>query len=140
MSKICHYCHVKQCWLICTILLELPRGMASYLLLFILGALGYTTLIFGFPSLSSLRKYEGIMWLIGTIINLYYFSIFQYHNNNTTNINNINVHLTVIVSLGVRPLLAYDLCNLDVILLPVCWLGFLSPFCLTNLTTASLFL
>ena len=31
--------------------------------------------------------------------------------------NNINVHLTVIVSLRVPPLLAYDLSNLDVILL-----------------------
>ena len=52
-----------------------------------------------------------------TIINLYYFSIFQYHNNDTININNVNVHLTVIVSLRVPPLLAYDLSNLDVIFL-----------------------
>ena len=50
-------------------------------------------------------------------MNLYYSSIFQYHNNDTTNINNINVHLTVILSMRVPPLLAYDLSNLDVILL-----------------------
>ena len=55
--------------------------------------------------------------LVDTFINIYYFSIFQYHNNNTTNINNINVHLTVIVSLRVPPLLADVLSNLDVILL-----------------------
>ena len=52
-----------------------------------------------------------------TMINLYYFSIFQYHNNDTTNINNINIHLTIIVSLRVSPLLAYDLSNLGVNLL-----------------------
>ena len=57
------------------------------------------------------------MWVIDTIINLYYFSIFQYHNNNMTSINNINVHLTVIVSLRVPPLLAYDLSTFDVIIL-----------------------
>ena len=72
---------------------------------------------------------------------LYYFSIFQYHNNDTTNINTINTHLTVIVSLRVPPLPAYDWSNLDVILL---LLGSLALSCLTlplsNLTTASLFL
>ena len=72
-------------------------------------------LVFGFHSLGSLRQYEVIMRQIDTIINLYYFSIFQYHNNNTTHTNNINVHLTVIVSLRVPPLLAYDLSNLDII-------------------------
>ena len=74
-------------------------------------------LVFGFPSLCYLSWYEETMGLIDTIINIYYFSIFQYHNNNTMNINNINIHLTVIVSLRVPPLLAYDLSNLDVILL-----------------------
>ena len=53
--------------------------------------------------------------------------------------NNINIHLTVIVSFRVPPLLAYDLSNLGVILLL-----FVSWFCLPlpypNLTTASLFL
>ena len=108
-------------------------------LLFILGALQYTKLIFMFPSLSSLRQYEGIMWLIDTIINLYYFSIVQYHSNNTTNINNINVHLPVIVSLRVPPLLAYDLSNFDVIHL--LFINLVSPcgFSLSNLTAASLF-
>ena len=37
--------------------------------------------------------------------------------NSVTSINNINVHLTVIVSLRVPPLLACDLSNFDVILL-----------------------
>ena len=110
-------CYVRQCWLICTTLLELSRGTASNILLLILGALWYTMLIFGLPSHCSLRQYEGIMWLIDTIINIYYFSIFQYHNNITTKINNINVQLTVIASLRVPPLLTYDLSNLDVILL-----------------------
>ena len=74
----------------------------------------------GFPSLHSGRWYEVMTWQTDTIINLYYFSIFQYHNNDTTNINNINIHLTVIVSLRVPPLLAYDFSNLGVILpLPV---------------------
>ena len=116
------------------------------LLLFILGVLQYTMFIFRFPSLHTLRQYEGITWLIDTIINLYYFSIFQYHNNDTTNINNINVHLTVIVSLRVPPLLAYDLSNLDVVLLlfvsmllPAASLS-LSLSSYPNLTTASLFL
>ena len=101
---------------------------------------------FRFPSLHSLRQYEGMTWLIDTITNLYYFSIFQYHDNDTTNVNNINIHLTVIVSLRVPLLLTYNLFNLDVILflflnlLSAC-LFFISPiFCLTNLTTASLFL
>ena len=43
--------------------------------------------------------------------------MFQYYNNDTTNINNINVNLTAIVSLRVPPLLAYDFSNPDVILL-----------------------
>ena len=43
-----------------------------------------------------------------------YISI-PYHN--VTSINNVNVHLTVITSLRVPPLLAYDLSNLDIILL-----------------------
>ena len=103
--------------LICTILLELSRGMVSCILLFILGALQYTMHIFRFPSLHSLRCYEVMMSHIDTIINLYYFPIFQYHNNDTKNNNDINVHLTVIVSLRVPPPLAYDLSNLDVILL-----------------------
>ena len=72
-----------------------------------------------------------------TIVNLYIFSIFQYHNNDTTN-NNINVHLSVIDSLRVPPLLAYDLSNLGVILLSVSML--LSAASLSNLATASLFL
>ena len=103
----------------CAILLELSRGMVSCMLLLILRALQYTMLIFGFSSLHALRQYEGdITWLIYvTIINLYYFSIFQYHNNNTSNISNINVHLTAIVSLRVPPLLSYNLSNLGVILL-----------------------
>ena len=54
---------------------------------------------------------------IDTIINLYYFSKFQYHNNDTTNINNTNICLTVLVSLRVLPLLACDLSNVGVILL-----------------------
>ena len=74
-------------------------------------------------------------------MNLYYFSIFQYHTIDRTNINNINVHLTVIVSLRVPPLLAYDLSNLDIILL---LFSSLALSCLTlplsDLTTASLFL
>ena len=37
--------------------------------------------------------------------------------NDTMNINNINIHLTVIVSLRVPPLLAYNLSNLDAVLL-----------------------
>ena len=76
-------------------------------------------------------------------MNLYYFSIFQYHNNDTTNINNINIHLTVIVSLRVPPLLAYDLSNLDVILLLLCSLALSLPnssLSISILTTASLFL
>ena len=97
-------CYVRQCWPICTILLELSRGMKSCMLLFILGSLWYTMLVFRSSSLHTLRQYEGIMWLTDTITNCYYFSIFQYHNNNTTNINNISVHLTGIVSLRV-PLL-----------------------------------
>ena len=50
-------CYVRQCWLICTVLLELPRGTALCILLFILGALQYTMLIFRFPSLCTLRLY-----------------------------------------------------------------------------------
>ena len=48
-------------------------------LLFILGALWYTMLVLGFPSLCSLQWYEGdIMWLIYvTIINLYYSLYFN---------------------------------------------------------------
>ena len=66
------------------------------------------------------------------------FYIFQYHNNNTANSNNINVHLTVIVSLRVTPLLAYGSSNFAVILLLFlfCCLDFPYP----NLTTASLYL
>ena len=64
--------------------------------------------------------------------------MFQYHNNDTKNINNINIHLAVIVSLIVPPLLAYDLSNLCVILLLFVSMAFLCY--LTNLTTASLFL
>ena len=138
--------YVRQCWLICTILLELSRGMASLILLFILGALQYTMLIFGFPGLHILKWYKGIIWLIDIIIYLYYFSISQYHNNNTTNINNINVHLTVIVFLRVPPLQAYDLSNIDLIFLLFVNLvsDHLLPdsslVSLSNLTTASLFL
>ena len=58
-------------------------------------------------------------------------------------INNINVHLTVIVSLRVPPLPVYDLSNLDVIFLLFVNLvsGHLLPDpSLSNLTTASLFL
>ena len=141
------YCYVRESWLISAILLKFSRGTASHILLFILCALQYTMLIFRFPSLHSLRQYELIMWLIDITINLYYFTIFQYHNNNTTNINNITVHLTVIVSLRVPPLQACDLSNLDVILLQFVNLvsdHFLpdSPLnlSLSNLTTASLFL
>ena len=131
----------KVVLLCCTISLDLSRCTVSCILLFIVGALQYTRLIFGFPSLHTLRQYEGdIMWLIYvTIINLYYFSIFQYHYNNTTNINNINIHLTLIVSLRVPPLPAYDLSNLDVVLL--LFVSMLLPAAsLSNLTTASLFL
>ena len=78
-------------------------------------------------------------------MNLCYFPIFQYHTNDTTNNNVINVLLTVIVSLRVPPLLAYALSNLDVIiltfvslLLPVASLSIF--LFLSNLTTASLFL
>ena len=81
---------------------------------------------------------ENMTWQIVTTINLYYFSIFQYHNNNTTNINNIYVHLTVIVSLRVPPLLAYDLSNFDVILLFNSVSSFSSL--LSNLTTALLYI
>ena len=109
------WCYVKQC---CTMILEVCRGTVSCILLSILQALQYTMLIFGFPSLCSLRWYlRQITWLIYTIINLYYFSVFQYHNNNTTNISVINILLTVIVSLRVSPLLAYNMSNLGVILL-----------------------
>ena len=110
------YCYVLQCWLIYAISLELSKGTVSHILLFVLGELWYTMLIFRFASLCMLRWYLGdIMWQWDTIINLYYFSIFQFHNNNTTNISNINVHLTVIVSLRVPPLLTFNLSNLDVI-------------------------
>ena len=74
-------------------------------------------LIFRFPSLHMLRQYLVMTWQTDTIINLYYFSILQCHNNNTTNISNIDVHLTVIVYLRVPPLLAYNLSNLDVLFL-----------------------
>ena len=69
--------------------------------------------------------------------------MFQYHNDDMTNINNINVHLTVIVPLRVPPLLAYDLSNCGVIpLLSVSVASqslssYLSP---PILTTASVFL
>ena len=43
--------------------------------------------------------------------------MFQYYDNYTTDINNINVHLTVTVSLRVPPLPAYDLSDFQVILL-----------------------
>ena len=44
--------------------------------------------------------------------------LFQYHNNNTTNIYQYcKCYLTVIVSLRVSPLLAYDLYKCDVTLL-----------------------
>ena len=76
---------------------------------------------------------------IATIINLYYFSIFQNHNNNITNINNINVYLTLIVSLRVPPLLAYDLSNFEVILLLFNSVSS-SPSLLSNLTTSLLYL
>ena len=98
-------------------------------------------LVFGFPSLCSLRWYEGIIWLIDPIINFYYFSAFQYHNNDTTNINNINVHITVVVSLRVPSLLTYNLFNLDVTLLLFGSLAFFClTFCLPKLATVSLFL
>ena len=74
-------------------------------------------------------------------MNLYYFSIFQYHNNDTTNINNVNIHLMVIVSFRVPPLPAYDLPNLDVILLLFYSVpAFPVPISLllSNLTTVSL--
>ena len=58
-----------------------------------------------------------------TIIIIQQTSLFKYY-------------LTVIVSLRVPPLLAYDLSNFDVALL----LGSLTLLPLTNLTTASLFL
>ena len=78
-------------------------------------------------------------------MNLYYFPIFQFHNNDITNNNDINVHLTVIVSLRVPPLLAYDLSNLDVILLlfvsMLLHAASLSIFLFLSIpTTASLFL
>ena len=56
-----------------------------------------------------------------------------------TSINNINIHLTVIVSLTVPPLLAYYLSNIDVILLLLVILV-LPASVLSNLTTASLIL
>ena len=58
-KSIC--CYVRQCWPIYTILLELSRSMVSCILLFILGALQYTMLIFGLLNFHSLRQYEGIM-------------------------------------------------------------------------------
>ena len=60
-EKIDNRCYVMQCWLICTILLELSKVQCHIYLLFILGALQYTMLVFGFPSLCSLRWYEVIM-------------------------------------------------------------------------------
>ena len=64
-----------------------------------------------------------------------------------TSINNINVHLTVIFSLTVPPLLAYNLSSIDVILLLLV-ISVLPAVCLTlflisvvsNLITASVFL
>ena len=59
-----------------------------------------------------------------------------------TSINNINVHLTVLVSLRVPPLLAYNLSYSDVIhllfSLPLL-ASYLAPNFLSNLTTALLF-
>ena len=55
-SLFCAKCYVRQCWFICTILLELSRGLASHILSFI-GALQYTMLGFRFPSLHALRQY-----------------------------------------------------------------------------------
>ena len=65
-----------------------------------------------------------------------------------TSINNVNVHLTVIFSLRVPPLLANNLSNLDVIpilfnsvfLLPSACFSLSLPLSASNLTTASLFL
>ena len=50
-------CYVRRCWL-CTLLLELSRGMVSCILLLLLHALQYTMLIFRFPSLCTLRWYQ----------------------------------------------------------------------------------
>ena len=127
------------------ILLELSRGMVSHILLFILGALQYTTLIFGFPSLCSLRQYELIMWQIDTNINLFCFSILQCHNNNTTNINNTKHSLNCISFLESSSSSSFDLSNLDVILLlfvnlvSAWFFPISSIICLSNLTTTSLF-
>ena len=52
--------------------------------------------------------------------------------------NTLNVHLTVNASLRVPPLLAYDLSNLDVILLLLIFLT--SPSSYPNSPTASLLL
>ena len=54
LTCIC-LCYVKQC---CIMILELSRGMVSHILLFILGALWYTMLIFRFPSPCTLRWYQ----------------------------------------------------------------------------------
>ena len=59
--KTPEHSYVRQCWLICTIVLELSRGMASCILIFVLGALQYIMLIFRFPSLHTLRQYVGKM-------------------------------------------------------------------------------
>ena len=50
-------CYVWQCWLISTIILELNQGY-SVTYVIILGALQYTMLIFGFPSLCKLWQYR----------------------------------------------------------------------------------
>ena len=51
------FCYAMQFCFICTILLGLSRGILSHILLAISGALHYTTLIFGFPSLCTFRQY-----------------------------------------------------------------------------------
>ena len=91
--------------------------MVSHILLFMLGALHYTMLVFRFPSLHTLRQYQR-----NNVINRYndkplLFLYISIPHNNTTNVSNINVHLTVTVSLRVPPLLAYNISNPGVIML-----------------------
>ena len=70
------HCYVRQCWLITTLLLELPRGILLHISLIISSALRYTMLAFRFPYLHTIG---GMTWLSNTkfssLLQLY-FSIF----------------------------------------------------------------
>ena len=101
-------CYVQQCWLISTLLLEVSRGIVSYIILFILGALQYTTLIFGFPSLCMLRQNRNGV----TKIYNYKPLLLLLHFSTFTIPLYINAHLTVKASLWVPPLLTSNLSSL----------------------------